>query len=223
MNTRDTCSPPRRCVPALARPRSPRNCRPARTAPTPWRSCPGAAPTRAQQKAYAEPYAPLTGSPSPGRAPTRRWPSCAPRPRPATSPRTSWTSRARTASASATRAWRGDRLRRGAGPGRRRLDPDRGLRRRAHQRLLRAADRLLDHLRLPHRRRRVERQEAGGPLRRLRPRELPGKRSLEKRPKKNLEWALLCDGVAKEDLYDVSPPRKAWSGRSPSSTPSRTR
>jgi putative spermidine/putrescine transport system substrate-binding protein len=31
----------------------------------------------------------------------------------------------------------------------------------------------------------------------------PGKRSLEKRPKKNLEWALLCDGVAKEDLYDV--------------------
>lgn len=31
----------------------------------------------------------------------------------------------------------------------------------------------------------------------------PGKRSLEKRPKKNMEWALLCDGVAKEDLYDV--------------------
>lgn len=31
----------------------------------------------------------------------------------------------------------------------------------------------------------------------------PGKRSLEKRPKKNIEWALLCDGVAKEDLYDV--------------------
>jgi putative spermidine/putrescine transport system substrate-binding protein len=31
----------------------------------------------------------------------------------------------------------------------------------------------------------------------------PGKRSLEKRPKKNLEWALLCDGVAKEDLYTV--------------------
>lgn len=31
----------------------------------------------------------------------------------------------------------------------------------------------------------------------------PGKRSLEKRPKKNLEWALLCDGVAKDDLYDV--------------------
>jgi putative spermidine/putrescine transport system substrate-binding protein len=31
----------------------------------------------------------------------------------------------------------------------------------------------------------------------------PGKRSLEKRPKKNVEWALLCDGVAKEDLYDV--------------------
>lgn len=31
----------------------------------------------------------------------------------------------------------------------------------------------------------------------------PGKRALEKRPKKNIEWALLCDGVAKEDLYDV--------------------
>ncbi|MEM1387334.1 MAG: extracellular solute-binding protein [Pseudomonadota bacterium] len=31
----------------------------------------------------------------------------------------------------------------------------------------------------------------------------PGKRSLEQRPKKNLEWALLCDGVAKDDLYDV--------------------
>ena len=31
----------------------------------------------------------------------------------------------------------------------------------------------------------------------------PGRRSLERRPKKNIEWALLCDGVAKEDLYDV--------------------
>ena len=31
----------------------------------------------------------------------------------------------------------------------------------------------------------------------------PGKRALEKRPKKNLEWALLCDGVAKDDLYSV--------------------
>jgi putative spermidine/putrescine transport system substrate-binding protein len=31
----------------------------------------------------------------------------------------------------------------------------------------------------------------------------PGKRSLEKRPKKNLEWALLCDGVSKDELYDV--------------------
>ncbi|MEM9344774.1 MAG: extracellular solute-binding protein [Pseudomonadota bacterium] len=31
----------------------------------------------------------------------------------------------------------------------------------------------------------------------------PGKRALEKRPKKNIEWALLCDGVAKEELYDV--------------------
>lgn len=31
----------------------------------------------------------------------------------------------------------------------------------------------------------------------------PGKRALEKRPKKNLEWALICDGVAKDDLYTV--------------------
>ena len=31
----------------------------------------------------------------------------------------------------------------------------------------------------------------------------PGKRALEKRPKKNLEWALLCDGVTKDELYDV--------------------
>ena len=31
----------------------------------------------------------------------------------------------------------------------------------------------------------------------------PGKRSLEKRPKKNIEWALLCDGVSKDELYDV--------------------
>ncbi|XDA98286.1 extracellular solute-binding protein [Sulfitobacter sp. LCG007] len=31
----------------------------------------------------------------------------------------------------------------------------------------------------------------------------PGKRALEKRPKKNLEWALLCDGVSQDELYDV--------------------
>jgi putative spermidine/putrescine transport system substrate-binding protein len=31
----------------------------------------------------------------------------------------------------------------------------------------------------------------------------PGKRSLEKRPIGNMEWALLCDGVAKADIYDV--------------------
>ena len=31
----------------------------------------------------------------------------------------------------------------------------------------------------------------------------PGRRSLEKRPINNMEWALLCDGVAKEDVYDV--------------------
>ena len=31
----------------------------------------------------------------------------------------------------------------------------------------------------------------------------PGKRTLEKRPINNVEWALLCDGVAPEDVYDV--------------------
>ena len=31
----------------------------------------------------------------------------------------------------------------------------------------------------------------------------PGKRSLEKRPINNVEWALMCDGVPKEDVYDV--------------------
>ncbi len=31
----------------------------------------------------------------------------------------------------------------------------------------------------------------------------PGKRSLEKRAINNVEWALLCDGVAKDDVYDV--------------------
>lgn len=31
----------------------------------------------------------------------------------------------------------------------------------------------------------------------------PGKRSLEKRPINNMEWALICDGVAAKDVYDV--------------------
>ncbi len=31
----------------------------------------------------------------------------------------------------------------------------------------------------------------------------PGKRSLEKRPINNMEWALMCDGVAKADVYGV--------------------
>lgn len=31
----------------------------------------------------------------------------------------------------------------------------------------------------------------------------PGMRALEKRPLNNMEWALLCDGVAKADVYDV--------------------
>jgi putative spermidine/putrescine transport system substrate-binding protein len=31
----------------------------------------------------------------------------------------------------------------------------------------------------------------------------PGKRALEKRPINNMEWALLCDGVAKDEVYNV--------------------
>jgi putative spermidine/putrescine transport system substrate-binding protein len=31
----------------------------------------------------------------------------------------------------------------------------------------------------------------------------PGKRTLEKRPINNMEWALLCDGVAKDEIYDA--------------------
>ena len=31
----------------------------------------------------------------------------------------------------------------------------------------------------------------------------PGKRSLEKRPINNMEWALMCDGVANDEIYDV--------------------
>jgi len=31
----------------------------------------------------------------------------------------------------------------------------------------------------------------------------PGRRSLERRPINNMEWALLCSGVAKEDVYDM--------------------
>ena len=31
----------------------------------------------------------------------------------------------------------------------------------------------------------------------------PGMRALEQRPINNVEWALLCDGVAKDDIYDV--------------------
>jgi putative spermidine/putrescine transport system substrate-binding protein len=31
----------------------------------------------------------------------------------------------------------------------------------------------------------------------------PGKRSLEKRPINNMEWALICDGVSKDEVYDV--------------------
>ena len=31
----------------------------------------------------------------------------------------------------------------------------------------------------------------------------PGKRSLQKRPIDNMDWALYCDGVAKDEIYDV--------------------
>ena len=31
----------------------------------------------------------------------------------------------------------------------------------------------------------------------------PGQRALQKQPLNNLEWALMCDGVASEDVYDV--------------------
>lgn len=31
----------------------------------------------------------------------------------------------------------------------------------------------------------------------------PGRRALEKRPKKNIEWALICDGVPKDELYSL--------------------
>jgi putative spermidine/putrescine transport system substrate-binding protein len=31
----------------------------------------------------------------------------------------------------------------------------------------------------------------------------PGKRSLEGKPKKNLEWALLCDGVSQDEVYEL--------------------
>lgn len=31
----------------------------------------------------------------------------------------------------------------------------------------------------------------------------PGKRALERRPINNMEWALYCDGVEKDDIYDV--------------------
>ncbi len=33
--------------------------------------------------------------------------------------------------------------------------------------------------------------------------QFPGQRSLERRPHNNMEWALLCDGVAMEDVYDT--------------------
>ncbi len=32
---------------------------------------------------------------------------------------------------------------------------------------------------------------------------IPGKRSLQKTPPRNMEWALLCDGVSPQEIYDV--------------------
>jgi putative spermidine/putrescine transport system substrate-binding protein len=37
--------------------------------------------------------------------------------------------------------------------------------------------------------------------------EFPGMRSLQSSPKKNLEWALICDGVAPRTVYTCSPRR----------------
>jgi putative spermidine/putrescine transport system substrate-binding protein len=98
----------------------------------------------------------------------------------------------------------------------------RGLRRPDRVRLLHPADRLFDHLRLPHRRGSgtAHRRPTSA---RVRPGKFPGKRALERRPINNMEWALLCDGVAKEDVYDVLETEEGRTARLPSSTPSRTR
>ena len=47
----------------------------------------------------------------------------------------------------------------------------------------------------------------------------PGKRSLEKRPINNLEWALLADGVSADKVYDVLSTKKALTALLPSWTP----
>ena len=51
----------------------------------------------------------------------------------------------------------------------------------------------------------------------------PGKRSLEKKPINNFEWALLADGIPADQVYELSPPTKASSARWRNSTRSRTR
>jgi putative spermidine/putrescine transport system substrate-binding protein len=51
----------------------------------------------------------------------------------------------------------------------------------------------------------------------------PGRRALEKRPIANMEWALICDGVAdRRGSMMCSRPKTASRAPSPSSTPSRT-
>jgi putative spermidine/putrescine transport system substrate-binding protein len=56
-------------------------------------------------------------------------------------------------------------------------------------------------VRLPHRQ--GGRHPADDICARVRPGNLPGQARAGTRPINNMEWALLCDGVAKEDVYDV--------------------
>jgi putative spermidine/putrescine transport system substrate-binding protein len=81
----------------------------------------------------------------------------------------------------------------------------RGLRRPFGFGVLHPADRLFHDLRLPHRRgaRGNGKEPSQTSATCFDLETFPGKRSLEKRPINNMEWALLCDGVAKEDVYDV--------------------
>lgn len=50
---------------------------------------------------------------------------------------------------------------------------------------------------------------------------IPGKRALRKRPQVNMEWALLADGVAPDEVYDVLATPKASNAPSTSWTASR--
>jgi putative spermidine/putrescine transport system substrate-binding protein len=108
-----------------------------------------------------------------------------------------------TPSASATKAWRWRSTTTRCSPRRPTALGLRRFRRFDHLRLLHPADRLLDHRRLPHRRREWA---ARTPTTSARVRHSKPSRASarwNKRPINNMEWALLCDGVAKEDVYDV--------------------